>query len=289
VEDAVHDVLPVNTLPLWEEVLVNTLFGLLALAALVWAISVWVREKKKYALMMFIGATLASFAETLIDVMLQVVWTEGDNFALYEAYGRHIPPYCMFGWILYFFPMGLWVIKRTAAGEFTTMSSWRKLVRSLLVKAFLFELIPIWRYWWQYYGEDQPLMFWRLPMHWLFINTASLLFACTVVFFLQRFGFNDDDRYSPVYALVYPMALFGSYFMTNLPVGFALNSTQDNLLLTNAGALITIGLCMLKLELCGRAVVTYTNTGQFSLLPAAPPAPRGDGEPARQPADPRNA
>lgn len=288
-----HDVLPVNTLPLWEEVLVNTLFGLLAFAALVWAISVWVREKKKYALMMFIGATLASFAETLIDVMLQVVWTEGDNFTLYEAYGRHIPPYCMFGWILYFFPMGLWVIKRTASGEFTSMSSWRKLVRSLLVKAFLFELIPIWRYWWQYYGEDQPLMFWRLPMHWLFINTAALLFACTVVFFLQQFGFKNDDRYSPVYALVYPMALFGSYFMTNLPVGFALNSTQDNLLYTNVAALITIGLCMLKLELCGRAVVTYTNTGEFSLLPPAPPTPRDGPAPAPQPeieaADPRNA
>ena len=45
-----HDVLPVNTLPHWEEVMVNSLFGLLAFAALIWAISVWVREKKKYAL-----------------------------------------------------------------------------------------------------------------------------------------------------------------------------------------------------------------------------------------------
>lgn len=275
---------PVRGLADWEEWLVNGLFGALTLAALLWAIAVYIREKKLYPLMMFIGAGLAAGSEPLIDVMLQVIWPEDGNVTLFTAYGREIPPYVLFGWLLYFFPMGLWVIKRTHAGEFSTMRAWRWLYGGILLKAFIFELVPIWRYWWQYYGDDQPMMIYRLPLHWVFINTSSIVLGAVVVYLLQKYAFNNDDRYSPVYAFVYPMALISSYFATNTPVGVTLNMTDDNLLLTTFGGLLTIFLCVAILELCGRAVVGSTRSGVTALplflsrsWPAEPAAVDGNG------------
>jgi hypothetical protein len=262
-----------------EEALINWLFGALALAALVWALSVAIRERKFYALAMFVGAALASSAEPLIDVLLHVVWPKTET-VFFTVYGREIPPYLTFGWILYFFPLGLWIIKKIERGDFATLQSWRWLMGGILLKTFVFEWLPITRRWWMYYGDDQPLMLYRLPMHWIFINTCAITLGAVMVYVLKRFAFDNDDRYSPVFAFVYPMSLVASYFTMNAPVGTLLNAT-DNLTLVTLGAVATILLCVFTLEMCGRVVVGSTQADSLSFL-----RPSAAEQPVALPADP---
>ena len=247
-----------------EETIVNCLFGALALAGLLWAISVAVRERKFYALAMFVGAGLASSAEPLIDVLLHVIWPR-THTVLFTVYGRAIPPYVSIGWILYFFPMGLWLIKKAERGDFATLRAWRLFMGGIVLKAFAFELFPIARHWWVYYGNDQPLMLYRLPMHWIFINATAITVGAALVFMLKVFVFKNDDRYSPVFAFVYPMGLIASYFTMNAPVGTMLNGT-DSLVLVTLGALATIFLCVFTMEMCGRVVVGSTQADSISIL-----------------------
>ena len=247
-----------------EELLITCLFGALAAAALGWSVSVAVRRRRFYPLAMYAGAAIASTAEPLIDMLLHVIWPKTD-MVLFTVYGREIPPYLTFGWILYFFPLGLWTITRTERNDFTTLRAWRGFMGILLVKAFFFELLPIARRWWVYYGEDQPLMVYRLPMHWIFINTCAISFAAVLVFVVKRFAFGDDERYSPLLTLIYPMGLVASYFATNAPVGTLLNGS-DNLALVTVGALATITLCVFTMEMCGRVVVGTTLAGSLSFL-----------------------
>jgi hypothetical protein len=262
-----------------EETFITLLFGALALAALIWAVSVAVRERKFYPLAMFVGAALASTAEPLIDVLLHVVWPKTDS-VFFTVYGREIPLYLTFGWILYFFPLGLWMIKRMERGDFTTIRTWRWLMGGIILKTFVFEWLPIARRWWVYYGDDQPLMLYRLPLHWIFINTAAITLGAVVVYLLKRFAFGNDDRYSPIYAFVYPMGLIGSYFTMNAPVGTLLNAT-DNLALVTLGALATIFLCLFTVEMCGRVIVGSTQTDSLSFLRPGATRPEAAAEPEK--------
>ena len=154
----------------------------------------------------------------------------------------------------------------------------------MLLKTLMFEWLPVARRWWTYYGDDQPLMVYRLPMHWIFINTCAITFAAVLVFVLRRFAFDNDERYSVLFVFIYPMGLVGSYLTVNAPVGTLLNST-DNVAIVSVGAIATIFLCLFMVEMCGRIVVGTTQANSLSFLrfrkdlqPAADSAATSDAE-----------
>lgn len=261
--------------PNWElsfthQLVANLLFGLVALAVLVWALHIYRTERKRYALFAFLGSGLCVFYEPVNNVLGHCTYPEIGQLTWIRTLNRAIPMYIGFVYFFYMCGPVLWLMRRMEQG-ITTRQWWRYYAIGA-VACTSFELIPIQLEWWKYYGDNQALRVLGFPMWWWFVNPMTLFATATVIHLLRTHLIKD--RWSPLLVPLWPFVLPGVHAMAGLPIFTTLNTTE-NTVITALASVHSIGLAFMVVWICGRIV---------TVRPAVPAAPAGVGDqPRREP------
>lgn len=236
--------LPLHPLPDWvlqpnHEFWVTVIFGLMALAALVQAISNAVSSRSWFPIALFLGGGLAVIYEPINDVLGHCFYSEnGMNYVWLTSMGRRIPVYIGFCFFFYYYTR-IWLCMKMLENG-TSLGKWMRTYFITVFVAQCFETIPISMSIWGYYGENQPLQFGVFPpLWWGFINASCLISIAGTLHLLRTYVLQGPARTWVGFSVpVLTMMFHGG---AALPVTFTLNATMD-LTATTIASLITISI-----------------------------------------------
>ncbi len=200
-------------------------------------------------LLVLMGGALCMFIEPIVDVMgLCWFWPQG-QFVLFEAFGRPIPNWILPTYIFYVGGQALYTAHRLEKGE--TMLGVFKLYAIYAVINVLLEEPPLHMGLYTYYGA-QPLQPGLLPLWWAAPNAAMPITLGAMIVKLKPYlsGWKA--------LLILPLMPMGDALTNGAvswPVWTALNSSDD-LMVTTAGALLTVGLGLVLMWVIALAVAT---------------------------------
>ena len=241
---------PVWTIPQTEQLIAEAMFGVTALATLVYCLWVAKKEGKVWPLWVFVGACLTSAWEPFSNMLTNAAYPSGGPHPLPYFFGREIPLSVFFIYIFYIgFPV-TWLYKRF--GEGVTAKQMLKYMIVGLILIASFEPYYASRGWWKYYGA-QPMNWTGQPVYYWFNNVAAVFFVAAV-FHLVRKHLLTSDRQTWVFAPLSLMALWASH-STDIPIILALHNTTDSAIIMIAG-LLTIALSLLILWMVKKAIST---------------------------------
>jgi len=117
-------------------------FGAVALVALGFCVWVAVRERKLWPVYVYIGGGVASWYETLTDVLGRCAWAPPGNLpSIVDLFNRQMPLFYNFTYLFYF-PIAQ-VALMLALRRGLTYRRWWWIAGPAVAGAFLFELIPV--------------------------------------------------------------------------------------------------------------------------------------------------
>jgi hypothetical protein len=242
---------PIYGLPEVESAIVNSVMGALAAASLVYCLVAAARERRTYPVYLFVGSALAVWYEVLTDVLGHVAWATQGEIVIVRALGRELPLYANFVYMFYF-PVALVSLDR-ALGRGVTWERWRRWALAGIPLTLLFELYPIHRQWWVYYGDNQPLPVLGFPLYWAFVNSMSILCVAALNWLLRTRVLGE--RHAWLLMVSVPLSLVCIHMPVVFPVQMVLGSTES-LEATTAASLLTMALALAMLVLVGKAATT---------------------------------
>jgi hypothetical protein len=245
---------PIFALPPGESLLANTALGVLAAASLLYCLQLAVRQRRLYPLYVFIGGSLGVCYEFLTDVLGHVAWATQSEIVVARIFGRELPLYAYFVYMLYFPAAILLVIRRLDQGM--SLCRWWAWSIAGIPLTCLFELYPLHQRWWVYYGANQPLPIGGFPLYWAFVNSMTLMSMAALNHLLLKNFLGAKHTWVLVFSI--PVSLICVHMPVVFPAQSALNSTWS-LVVTIPASLATIALSLALLQLLGRLVA---RTGQ---------------------------
>lgn len=226
----------------------------------VMALRHWRKSGSPLSLLVLIGGGLCMFIEPIVDVMgLCWFWPQG-QFVLFEAFGRPIPTWILPTYIFYVGGQALYTWQRLEKGE--SMAGLFRLYAIFALVNVLLEEPPLHMGLYTYYGA-QPLQPFLLPLWWAVPNAAMPIVLGALVYALKPYlkGWK--------LLLIVPLMPMGDA-LTNAavawPVWMTLNSS-DQLMVTTAGALLTLGLGLILMWVLALAVAADSPLRQASGKP----------------------
>ena len=251
---------PVLDLSFQAQLIANTVSVGLLLATLGYAVLTARRERKLYPYFLFIGAGASVYLEPFVDVLGKCLMADGPNvLVVFRAFGRGMPLYLCLLYFVYWGTAVLFLMGRLQAGM--TERQWLRFYGIGIMAAACFEPLLIRTDMWTYYGGNQPVKFFGLPLWWCFVNAHAFFLTAALFHFLRTRILTDRQSY--VLAFLFPVVLPMTYGAA-LPIFTALNTT-DNRLITNAAGVLTMGIAAMNVRLCGRLLAGRLPQKQDSL------------------------
>lgn len=233
--------------------LVMGFFALVALGYCVWLAR---RERKIWPLMVLLGAAPMTMWESMQNIVTHVVYPEIGQHTAFEIYGRPMPIYLVLLYVCYF---GIWVpmlMKKFEDG--VSVKQVMKYYFITVVFAAAFEPIPVHGFkWWTYYGDNQPLKFFAIPIWWFFVN-AMVIVGIAAIFAAVRKHVLTADWQSAVFIPASLLACAGLHQSAGVPVYAAIGSGWSSAA-TIPASLLSCGVAVIWVYLLARLVATPTS------------------------------
>jgi hypothetical protein len=228
-----------------------TVFALAFIAALGYLIRKARAERTLWPLYLMAGAGLAVVYEPINNVLALCTYPEIGQLTWISAMGRRIPVYIGLVYCVYWSAPVLWLMHRIKAG--ITARQWWSWYAIATVAVTCFELIPLQRGWWSYYGDHQPLEVARFPMWWWVVNSQAI-FGLAALLHHLRTKVLTSERTGLLVIPALPLMLFFVHGGPSIPVVLAVNSTIDQTVINLAG-LASIALGLMSMWVYGRLAV----------------------------------
>lgn len=212
---------PLLTMPQTAQTVAIALFAVLA-AVVVWCVlRIAKRENASYPIWMVIGTVLASPYETNCALLGHFLYPQRGQISAYSLHDIPLPWYLILIYIVYVVPFMLFIFNRM---ERRTMSPrlWWQMFGVTALAAFLFEPYAIHVGLWTYWGENQPLKVFGLPLWWAFVNPAALMCMSLTIYLIWRNVLGRTRSY--VFVILIPMGLFAFLGSMSAPSFLALGS-----------------------------------------------------------------
>jgi hypothetical protein len=253
-----------------DTVAAYTLFSLAFLLALGYMIRTARAERTIWPLCLMAGAGLAVVYEPINNVLALCTYPEGQP-VFFSALGRDIPLYIGLVYFVYWSAPVLWIMYRIRAGITTTQ--WWRMYAIVTIVVTCFELVPLQRGWWQYYGDHQPLEVLRFPMWWWVVNSQAI-FGLAVLLHHLRARVLTTNRTALLTIPAMPLLLLFVHGGPAIPVFLAVGSTTNQNVINLAG-LTSIAVGLLSVWIYGRLAVAPSGAAA-----SAPPERTAAGSPA---------
>lgn len=260
-----------------DTIVAYAVFGAAFLVAVGYAVRHARLERRLWPVYLLLGAGLAVVYEPINNVLALCTYPEIGQLTWISALGRRIPVYIGLVYVVYWSAPVLWLMNRIRAGM--TPGQWWRTYASFTVAVTVFELLPLQRGWWAYYGAQQPLVVARFPAWWWADNSGAI-FGLAAVLSLLRERVLRDDRTALIVVPLLPMLLLGLHGGPAMPVFLALGTTLDPTLIDAAGV-IAVVLALLMVWLLGRLVCRERGAAprsapvETAAEPRPPPAATG--------------
>ena len=245
-----------------DTVVAYTVFGLAFVVAVVYAGREAFFERRLWPVFLLLAACVAVVYEPIVNVLGLCTYPEIGQLTWIDALGRRIPVYIGLVYVVYWSAPVLWLMNRIRAG--INSRQWWAIYALFTIVVTLFELIPLQRGWWSYYGVQQPLLVAKFPAWWWVVNSAAI-FGLATVFSLLRDRMLANGRTAWVIIPLLPMVLLAVHGGPGIPVFLSVGTTTDPLI-TNVAALVSIALALISVWFFGYLVC------QDRCAVAAPPA-----------------
>ena len=230
------------------------IFGVAALATLLYCIRVARRERQPWPLAVFGGSTLLVTYEPFNNFLAHCAYPTGPNqHEMLTWFGQHVP---WMTWLIYMFYFSLAVpllVQRLDRGM--TVKSFVKFYACMVAACAAFE--PLFCNvragirWWYYYGDNQAFDFTGLPMFWWFAN-AMVVVGMGVIFHLLKKHVFTNNAQQLLFVPLAPLVLFAIHGSASAPVFIAIQST-DSELLSSLATLVTIGISLFYVWLMAKS------------------------------------
>jgi hypothetical protein len=231
-----------------RQLIVGLVFTIASTVALAYAIRAARQIRQPYPVYVVLAAAGIVFGEPFVDVLGHFAFPELGVTPYLHALGRTVPLYFAPAYFFYF-GGGVLVTMRLIQKGVTGRGWWRWYAAAT---AFALAIEPPFIYFgaWTYYGPNQPLMFFGLPLWWGFANTASWLVTGSILHLLITRRVLTGAGTLAVLPLL-PLIFIGADTMMTLPAYLAVNSSHS-LLVTNAAQLVTIAVAVWAVWACGK-------------------------------------
>lgn len=233
-----------------RQLVAGIIFAVVLVVALTYAVRTARRLRQPYPLYIMLAAGLLALGEPFVDVLGHCAFPEIGATPWVHVFGRVVGVY-MAPVYFFYFGVGILVTVRMLASG-VSVRRWWQWYAGAVAFALVFEPLPILNGWWTYYGANQPVKFFGLPIWWAFANTAGWLVTGAVIHLLISRRVLSGAGTLAVFPLL-PVVFMGAHTMLAFPVYVALNST-DSLLVVNLVQLGTIALSLAAVWICGRLV-----------------------------------
>jgi hypothetical protein len=238
-------------------------------AALGYCIWLARRERKIWPLMVWLCGAPMTLWEPMQNIVTHVVYPEIGQHTAFVIYDRPMPVYLVLVYMCYF---GLWVpllMKKFEDG--VSVRQVMKYYFITVVFAAAFEPIPVSVFgWWTYYGDNQPLKFFGIPIWWFFVN-AMVIVGVAAVFAVLRRHVLTADWQTVVFV---PGGLFvcgALHHSAGIPAYTAIGSGWS--------IAVTVPLSLVS---CGLAVLWTYLLARLVAAPTATPEPTGTSDRAER-------
>jgi hypothetical protein len=226
------------------------ILGIGAVIGAVYVLRVARQERKVYPLYLLVGGVLTVFIEPFVDVLGHCAWPSLHMTQYVKTFGVSIPLEQAPTYVLYFAPAIVFLMRRLERG--ISMKTWWIYYAVGVGAALLFELEPVHRGWWRYYGANQPFDLWGLPLWWAWVNVSSTLLAGATFWVIVRKRL-IEPRFQIAFVPLVTVVVTAFHTLAAMPVYTAINSSP-HVAVTDLAALLTVGIAVLSVYVGGRLV-----------------------------------
>lgn len=149
--------------------------GALALAALVYVIVLWRRERIVWPAFMLVGGTLAFLLEPLFDHLYGLWFFEEGQWTLFSSHGSHLPAWLPLAYMAYYGGAAI-VIARILQRRPQMRTVWQ-MYAGVVVMSYIAEISYIQVFAVYNYQDSQPFVVLGYPAFMAFTNAMSALVA----------------------------------------------------------------------------------------------------------------
>lgn len=246
---------PIYGITAGSQLAAELVMGFFALAALVYCLWLARRERKIWPLMVLLGAAPMTVWESMQNIVTHVVYPEIGQHTAFEIYGRPMPIYLVLLYVCYF---GVWVpmlMKKFEDG--VSVQLVMKYYAVTVVFAFAFEPVPVHVFkWWTYYGDNQPLKFFGIPIWWFFVN-AMVIVGIAAIFTAVRKHVLTADWQSVAFIPASLLVCAGLHQSAGVPVYAAIGSGWNSAV-TIPASLLSCAVAIVWVSLLARLIARPT-------------------------------
>ncbi|MCW2687818.1 MAG: hypothetical protein JWR37_2708 [Mycobacterium sp.] len=208
-------------------------FGVIVVAAIVWAVSLAVKERDFLPIACCVGALVASFNEPIYDILGKIVYA-GNNPMAFTAFGRAIPWFLVIGYLPWVGLAPYIVYKKMEAG--ISRRTLHIAAALLFVSVVIIETFGNLLHLWLYYGEA--------PMKFLVVAPQQVALPLVGGFLLyalagQATGWRRPAIGFIVAAIALPIVYAGASWSVYVALYSDLPAAVDWIL-----SLVMLGLCI---------------------------------------------
>lgn len=226
------------------------LMSVLAMFTLLYAIKIS-RKVGRYPIYVVLGAALATYYEPLGDLFAHVTYHEANQLTFTQSFGFKTPLWILPTYIVFFGASIIWLVSRIDEG--VSVKQWWVYFVLSIPGAWVFEVPLLEMGAIAYYGDNQPFRIFGYPLWMAFSNSATIFLVSAAVawlkgtpLFLQR----------PILLVpVIPMLVLGANGGVGLPLGSAINGTDD-VVVVQLMACASILLAVFYVRICERLICT---------------------------------
>lgn len=260
--------------PAWSitperQVVAGVIFAAVLVAALVYAVRAARASRQAYPLYIMLASGAIAFGEPFVDLLGHCAFPEIGATPWVHVFGRIVGLYMAPVYFFYFGTNILITLRMIQSG--VTVRRWWQWYAVAVAFALVFEPLPILNGWWVYYGANQPLKFFGLPIWWGFANSAAWLVVGAVLHLLISRRILSGAGLLAIFPLL-PVIYMGAHTMMAFPLYVAINGSHS-VVVTNLAQLVTIALSLTAIWVCGRLVTvdgpSSGSSGERTAVPAA--------------------
>lgn len=238
---------PAWSIPVEQQMGLFKVTVVLAVIAAIYALWRTMRVRHPYPLFVFLGAGFSILYEPLGDILTKVAYAPVDQVSIMTAFGRPTPLWMLPNYLFFFSLPALLLEQFVVKPGTTPRKYWLTFIGVALFVA-VFEQPGINGDIWRYYGT-QAFSINSYPVWVAFANAASLFVIAAAVAMLRR------TIITPGLALLFvpivPIVFIGTHVGGTLPIGAALYSTSNQMILDLA-ALLSMAICTMIVWLAYR-------------------------------------
>jgi hypothetical protein len=226
-------------------------YGSLAVLALAYCLWLARRERKIWPLMVLLCAAPMTMWESMQNIVTHVVYPEDGMHVAFTIYDRPMPVFLVLLYVGFFGLWLPWLMKKFEDG--VTVKQVMKYYVGTVVFALAFEPIPVHVFkWYTYYGANQPLKFFGVPIWWSFVNAMTII-GIAAIFAAVRKHVLTADWQSVFFIPAGWFVCAGLHQSAGVPVYAAIGSGWSSAV-TIPASLISCGIAVVWVYLLARLV-----------------------------------